>query len=96
MERCGRELMFVVVVLDNVPLSFILLITAELSGGSRKVLTYVMSTLTVLRLAHTEYGIYGPDTASIGRLLGYFGMNGVLAGLTGYPTYLVRGYWRFD
>lgn len=84
------------IVLDNVPLAFILLITAELNGGSCKVLTYVMIALFVFRLAHVEFGIYGPDNASAGRPLGYFGTNGVLAGFAAYTAWLVRGYWGFD
>ncbi|QDS76247.1 hypothetical protein FKW77_001085 [Venturia effusa] len=82
--------------LDNVPLAFILLTTAELNGGSRKALTYIMSALFAFRLAHVEYGLYGPDNASPGRPFGYFGTNGVLAGLAGYTAWLVRGYWGFD
>lgn len=81
--------------LENVPLAFILLITAELNGGNRKVLTYLMSALLAFRVAHVEYGMYGPDNAAIGRPLGYFGSCGVLAGLAGYTAYLVKGYWGF-
>lgn len=84
------------IVLDNVPLAFILLITAELNGGSRKALMYMMSALFIFRLGHVECGLYGPDNASLGRPLGYFGTNGVLARLTGYTAWLVRGYWGFD
>lgn len=50
----------------------------------------------MFRIAHVEYGIYGPDNASLGRPVGYFGTNGVLAGLAGYTAWLVRGYWGFE
>ncbi|PMD20330.1 hypothetical protein NA56DRAFT_178255 [Hyaloscypha hepaticicola] len=84
--------------LQTVPLAFVLLTIAELNGGNREALTYLMATLFALRVAHADGGMrlrgnFGGG--AIGRPLGYIGSMGVLAGLAGYSTYLVRAYWGF-
>ncbi|KUJ21194.1 uncharacterized protein LY89DRAFT_429362 [Mollisia scopiformis] len=84
--------------LENVPLAFILLIIAELNGGNRKALNYMMGTLFALRIAHAELGLklqgkFGDN--GVGRPLGYFGSIGVLGALGGYCGWLVAGYWGF-
>jgi len=81
-----------------VPLAFTLLTIAELNGGNRKTLNYVMVVLLALRVAHADGGLrlqgkFGDN--GIGRPLGYFGSMGVLGGLAGYTAYLMKGYWGF-
>ncbi|KAH8778256.1 membrane-associated, eicosanoid/glutathione metabolism protein [Hyaloscypha sp. PMI_1271] len=82
--------------LDTVPLAFIFLTTAELNGGNRKALNYVMASLLALRIAQAEGGLrlqgkFGNN--GIGRPVGYFGSMGVLGGLAGYAAFLAKGYW---
>ena len=80
------------------PLAFIFLTICELNGGNRKNLNYVMAALLALRVAHADGGLmlkgkFGNN--GVGRPLGYFGSSAVLAGLSGYAAYLVKGYWGF-
>lgn len=79
---------------ENVPLALALAAVAELNGASRQVLTYMLSTLFVLRVAHAE-GITAAGNKGVGRPVGYFGSLGVMTGLAGYTAYLVKGYWGF-
>ncbi|KAG0652233.1 hypothetical protein D0Z07_1346 [Hyphodiscus hymeniophilus] len=84
--------------IENVPLAFILLGVAELNGGNRKALHYVMAALFALRVAHVEGGLrlkgkFGGG--GVGRPVGFFGTVGVLGGLGGYASYLVKEYWGF-
>jgi uncharacterized membrane protein YecN with MAPEG domain len=84
--------------LDTMPLAFIFLTIAELNGGNRKTLNYIMAALFAFRIAHADGGIrlqgkFGDN--GIGRPLGYFGSMGVLGGLAGYSAWLVKRYWRF-
>lgn len=84
--------------LENVPLAFIFLAIAELNGGNRKYLNYTMGVLLALRIAHSEAGLRVKGqwgNAGIGRPIGYFGTSAVLMGLSGYASYLVKGYWGF-
>jgi len=81
--------------LESVPLAFTLAAIAELNGANRKVLNYAMATLFVLRIIHVELGMKGKDTAGFGRPTGFFGTQAFLAGIAGYSTYLVKGYWGY-
>ena len=54
--------------LENVPLAFIFLGIAELNGGNKKTLNYMMAALLALRVAHADGGL---------RLQGKFGGLGV-------------------
>ncbi len=78
---------------ENVPLALALAAVVELNGGSRKALTAALSALLVLRVAHAEFGLMAKNYMGPGRPLGYFGTQGVIAGLAGYAAYLVKGYW---
>ncbi|MCJ1226919.1 hypothetical protein MMC12_003574 [Toensbergia leucococca] len=81
--------------IENVPLAFILAAVAELNGGNRKGLNYAMGALLVLRIAHAEFGIMAKDGMGSGRPVGFYGTQGLLAGLAAYGTYLVKGYWGY-
>lgn len=81
--------------LENVPFAFTLAAIAELNGGNRTVLNYVMAALFVLRVGHAELGLRAKDTLGPGRTLGIFGTQGVLAGLAAYSAYLIKGYWGY-
>ncbi|TVY81191.1 hypothetical protein LSUE1_G005107 [Lachnellula suecica] len=84
--------------LENVPLAFIFLALAELNGGNKKYLNYVMAAFLAARVAHADGGlmIRGNFAGNgVGRPIGYFGSCGVIAGLSGYVAYLVKGYWGF-
>lgn len=80
---------------ENVPMALILAGVVELNGGNRKVLTAALSALLVLRIAHVELGMRGKDYLGPGRITGFFGTQGVLAGLAAYSAYLVKGYWGY-
>ena len=78
---------------ENVPLALALATIVELNGGSRKTLTAALSALVVFRVLHAELGIMAEKAMGIGRPIGFFGTQGVVAGLAGYAAYLVKGYW---
>lgn len=44
------------------------------------------------RIAHVEFGMMVKDCMGPGRPIGYFGTQGVIAGLAGYLGYLVKDY----
>ena len=82
--------------LENVPLAFILLIIAELNGGNKKTLNYVMGTLLASRIAHAELGLKVEEkwgTNGVGRPVGYFGSVGSVLVLGAYAGWLIKGYW---
>jgi len=79
---------------ENVPLALALAAVVELNGGSRKALTWALSALVVFRLLHAEGGLMLKNYMGPGRPAGYFGTQGVIAGLAGYAAYLVKGYWE--
>lgn len=81
--------------LENVPLAFVFAAVAELNGADRKVLNYAMAALLALRIAHVEIGMKGQNTIGIGRPVGYYGTQVILAGLAGWGTWLVKGYWGY-
>ena len=54
-----------------------------------------MGALLVLRIGHVELGLRGKETLGMGRPVGLFGTQGVLAGLAAWTAYLVKGYWGF-
>lgn len=80
---------------ENVPIAFIVAAAAELNGANRKVLNYAFGALFLLRVLHVELGIKGKETVGFGRPLGFFGTQAFVAGLAGYTTYLVKGYWGY-
>jgi uncharacterized membrane protein YecN with MAPEG domain len=82
--------------LENVPIALIFAAVAELNGANKKILNYALGTLLVLRVLHAELGLRGQEDAiGVGRPIGYFGTQGIIAGLAGYCAYLVKGYWGF-
>lgn len=82
--------------LENVPIALVLAAVAELNGANKKILNYTLGTLLVLRVLHAELGLRGKeDSVGIGRPIGHFGTQGVIAALAGYSAYLVKGYWGF-
>lgn len=78
---------------ENVPLALALSAIVELNGGSRKALTGLLSALTIFRVLHADFGVLAQGYLGRGRPIGYFGTQGVVAGLAGYAAYLVKGYW---
>lgn len=78
---------------ENVPLALALSAIVELNGGSRKALTGLLSALTVFRVLHADFGVFGKGYLGNGRPIGYFGTQSVVAGLAGYAAWLVKGYW---
>lgn len=89
-SRCHKNF------LENVPSAFVFLAIAELNGGNRKALNYAMGILLVLRIAHVELGLKMKGKwgdGGVGRPIGYLGTNAVLLGLSGYATWLVKGFW---
>jgi hypothetical protein len=59
--------------------------------------TFISSTLGALfafRIGHAEFGLMAQDSIGLGRIVGYYGTQTVLASLAGYTAYLIRGYWQ--
>ena len=81
--------------LENVPLAFALATIAELNGANRKVLNYTMAALFVLRVLHSEVGIRSKGAVGLGRPIGYFGTQGIMAGVAAWSAYLIKGYWGY-
>lgn len=80
---------------ENVPFAFVIAAAAELNGVNRQVLNYALATLFALRILHVELGLKGEGTLGVGRPLGTWGTQGLLAGIAGYGAYLVKGYWGY-
>lgn len=56
-------------------------------------INYALGALFALRISHAEFGILLPGAAGVGRPIGYFGTQAVLAGLAGYAAYLIKDFW---
>ena len=41
------------------------------------------------------YTIYANPGVPLGRPIGYYGTQGIMAGLAGWGTWLVKGYWGY-
>jgi hypothetical protein len=67
---------------------------AMLTVRQRKYIQYALGTLFALRVSHAELGLMRQDGKGVGRILGYYGTQTVLAALAGYTAYLVKGYWQ--
>ncbi|KAF2714129.1 hypothetical protein K504DRAFT_530979 [Pleomassaria siparia CBS 279.74] len=80
--------------IENVPIALVIALLAELNGADRKYINYGLGALLAFRISHAELGLMGKDSMSLGRPIGYYGTNAVLASFTGYLAYLVSGYWR--
>ncbi|KAF2738250.1 hypothetical protein EJ04DRAFT_429256 [Polyplosphaeria fusca] len=80
--------------IENVPMAFILAILAELNGADRLYINYGLGALLALRISHYELGLMQSKSQGLGRLLGYYGSQAVIATLTGYVGYLTKGYWQ--
>lgn len=81
--------------IENVPLALLLAAVVELNGGDRKVLNTALGALLFVRILHVEFGLKVPGNNGFGRAVGFFGTQSYLAGMAGYATYLVKGYWGF-
>lgn len=77
------------------PLALLLAGVAELNGANRRALNVALGALLALRILHVEFGLKAPGNNGFGRALGFLGTEGYLAGMAGYATYLVKGYWGF-
>lgn len=80
---------------ENVPFAFVVAAIAELNGANRKVLSYALASLLVLRIAHVEIGIKTPGNMGIGRPVAFWGTQTFVAGFAAYGAYLVKGYWGY-
>lgn len=59
--------------------------------------TYINSALGVLlalRITHAELGMFQEGSLGMGRPVGYYGTQAVLASLAGYTAYLIKSYWQ--
>jgi hypothetical protein len=45
-------------------------------------------------VGHAEFGLMAQDSMGVGRIVGYYGTQTVLASLAGYTAYLIKGYWQ--
>ncbi|PVH92661.1 hypothetical protein DM02DRAFT_635173 [Periconia macrospinosa] len=77
---------------ENVPLVLVVSLLAELNGVPRKTINYALATLFALRVAHVEFGLMRPKSLGLGRGVGFYGTQVVLATIAGYATYYVKDY----
>jgi uncharacterized membrane protein YecN with MAPEG domain len=59
--------------------------------------TYINSALGALlacRIGHAEFGLLAQDSKGVGRIIGFYGTQTILASLAGYTAYLIKGYWQ--
>ncbi|KAJ4990726.1 hypothetical protein SVAN01_03735 [Stagonosporopsis vannaccii] len=77
---------------ENVPLALAIALLAELNGANRTYLNWALGSLFALRISHAELGLQIWDSQGPGRILGYYGSQGVLLGLAGYTAYLVKDF----
>jgi hypothetical protein len=59
----------------------------------RKYINIALGTLFALRIGHAEFGLLAQGSQGVGRPIGYFGTQAVLASLAGYAGYLIKDYW---
>lgn len=52
----------------------------------------MLGLLLAVRVAHVEIGM---KTGGMGRAIGFFGSQGVMAGFAGYIVVLLKDYWGF-
>jgi hypothetical protein len=52
-----------------------------------------MGVLLASRVSHAELGLMSKGSLALGRPIGYYGTNAVIASFAGYLAYLVSGYW---
>lgn len=77
---------------ENVPLALAIALLAELNGANRTYINYALGALFALRISHVELGLMIKDSMGPGRILGYYGTQGVLVALAGYTAWLVRDF----
>ncbi|KAF3004763.1 hypothetical protein E8E13_001123 [Curvularia kusanoi] len=77
---------------ENVPLAIAIAALAEVNGANRTYLNYALGALLALRISHAEFGLMLKDSMGAGRILGYYGTQGVLLGLAGYTAWLVKDF----
>ncbi|KAF2634220.1 hypothetical protein P280DRAFT_474792 [Massarina eburnea CBS 473.64] len=79
--------------IENVPFALVVALIAELNGADRKYINYALGSLLAFRISHVELGMMRSDSLGLGRPLGFYGTQGVIAGLAGYLGWLVKDYW---
>ncbi|KAH6637738.1 membrane-associated, eicosanoid/glutathione metabolism protein [Boeremia exigua] len=77
---------------ENVPLALAIALLAELNGANRTYLNWALGTLFALRISHVELGLMRQNSMGPGRIIGYYGSQGVLVALAGYTAYLVKDF----
>jgi len=83
--------------LENVPLALLLALVAELNGAaSKRTLNFLFAILFVMRVVHAELGLLAPGCRGIGRLVGYWGSLGWVAGVGWMGFRRVWGIWRLE
>ncbi|CZT23181.1 uncharacterized protein RCC_08891 [Ramularia collo-cygni] len=78
---------------ENVPLALILAGLVERDGGDKKVLTWVLGALCVVRLLHAEAGVMSSNYKGKGRPIGFLGTILINAGLAVWAASRMAGYW---
>ena len=77
---------------ENVPLALAIALLAELNGANRTYLNWALGALFAFRISHAEAGLMLKDSMGPGRIVGYYGSQGVLVGLAAYTAYLVKDF----
>ena len=77
---------------ENVPLALAIALLVELNGTNRTYLNWALGALFAFRISHVEAGLMIKDATGPGRIVGYYGTQGVLVGLAAYTAYLVKDF----
>jgi|TARA_R110002003_G_scaffold115_1_gene9921 uncharacterized membrane protein YecN with MAPEG domain len=73
--------------IENVMLQFV-------DISSRTYINSALGALFACRIGHAEFGLLAQDSKGVGRIIGFYGTQTILATLAGYTAYLIKGYWQ--
>ena len=84
------------------PLGLVLASIVEVNGGDRRVVHAALGSFLLARVMHATFGLHRPNHVQhlqengyqIGRIGGFLGSLGVIAGLSAYGIYLAKPWVR--
>ncbi|KAH7393964.1 MAPEG family-domain-containing protein [Phaeosphaeria sp. MPI-PUGE-AT-0046c] len=79
---------------ENVPFALAIALLAELNGANRTYINSALGALLAFRISHAELGMFSEESSGIGRPVGFYGTQAVVASLAGYTAYLIKSYWQ--
>jgi uncharacterized membrane protein YecN with MAPEG domain len=69
-------------------------VTCHVDHTSRTYINSALGTLLALRVGHAEFGLLAAESKGVGRIIGFYGTQTILASLAGYTAYLIKSYWQ--